>query len=172
MAREAAENASSNGRLVVDTHHDGGHGDSSADDVAAADVNLDDGVDSALVHFCNSPLQLIACAEFPEKSASFPCGAWCTVNSSSEDYEVYHTYGRKGESFVGTKENALIRYTIWGTQGEKENDLPHSNCPEWGRYALSVDFPYPFCRIYLPMTSASASASFGAYLGEIASVTK
>ena len=108
MAREAAENASSNGRLVVDTHHDGGgfddgqtqllhggHGDGSADDVAAADVNLDDGVDSALVHFCNSPLQLIACAEFPEKTASFPCGAWCTVNSSSEDYYVYHKYGRK-----------------------------------------------------------------------------
>ena len=85
MAREAAENASSNGRLVVDTHHDGGHGDGSADDVAAADVNLDDGVDSALVHFCNSPLQWIACAEFPEKSASFPCVAWCAVNSSSED---------------------------------------------------------------------------------------
>ena len=101
MAREAAENASSNGRLVVDTHHDGGgfddgigflahgqtggHGDGSADDVAAADVNLDNGVDSALVHFCNSPLQWIACAEFYEKTAFFPCGAWCTVNSSSED---------------------------------------------------------------------------------------
>ena len=81
MAREAAENASSNGRLVVDTLHDGGgfddgigfpahgqpqllhggHGDGSADDVAAADVNLDDGVDRALVNFCNSALQLIAC---------------------------------------------------------------------------------------------------------------
>ena len=106
MTREAAENASPNGRLVVDPHHDGGglddgigflahgqpqllrggHGDGSADDVAAADVNLDDGVDRALVNFCNSTLQLIARAEFHEKSASFPCGAWRTVNSSFEDY--------------------------------------------------------------------------------------
>lgn len=43
---------------------DGGHGDGGADDVAAADVYLDDAVDGALLNGDDGSLELISCTEF------------------------------------------------------------------------------------------------------------